>query len=330
MPKEKRVVIDAHVHFGPAEMERFVEIMDANGIQQVVNVGTLHAYGIPFDEGLAALTRRLGQRMVYFTALSFDDLTEKRGQQMADQLEQRVHKGAQGLKVFKSLGLTCRDAEGDRIPVDDPRLDPLWARAGQLDVPVLMHTGDPLAFFGPFNEKNERWEELRHHPDWHFGKPEFPEHDALLAERNRVIARHPDTTFIGAHLGNYAEDLGYLAACLDRYPNFYIDTSARLGELGRHPPEVVRNFFTAYQDRIHFGTDLMLGWDEFDDREPDALADVAEFYEAHWTFFESDARRIAYPGYPIQGAWYVDAVALPDSLLKKLYVDNARRLIFER
>ncbi len=330
MQKDERVVIDAHVHFGPSEAERLIKIMDANGIQRVVNVGTLEVYGIPFAEGMAVFKRTLGQRMAYFVSLDYEGLTEKQGKLLADEFEQRVEKGAQGLKVFKSLGLKSQDAEGRLIPVDDPRLDPIWERAGRLDVPVLIHTADPVAFFGPLNESNERWEELRTHPDWHFGKPDMPGHDALLAQRNRVIKRHPQTIFIGAHVGNYPENLAYVSACLDRYPNFYIDTSARLGELGRHPPTLVREFFTKYPERILFGSDLMMGWAKFEDRAPKTLADFAKFYNAHWAFFEDDKRKIKYPCYPIQGRWRINAVALPDTLLRKIYTRNAQKLIFKR
>jgi predicted TIM-barrel fold metal-dependent hydrolase len=268
--------------------------------------------------------------MAYFVSLDYERLTENKGRLLADTFEQRIEEGAQGLKVFKSLGLKSRDATGRLIPVDDPRLDPIWERAGQLNVPVLIHTADPVAFFGPFDESNERWEELRTHPDWHFGKPDIPGHDTLLAQRNRVIERHPDTTFIGAHVGNYPENLAYVAACLDRYPNFYIDTGARLGELGRHPPSLVREFFKKYQDRILFGSDLMMGWAKFEDRAPKTLLDFAKFYHAHWTFFEGQDRQIEYPCYPIQGKWHVNAVALPETVLRKFYTRNAQRLIFKR
>jgi predicted TIM-barrel fold metal-dependent hydrolase len=210
--------------------------------------------------------------------------------------------------------------------VDDQRLDPVWAKAGELSVPVLIHTADPLAFFQPLDENNERWEELQAHPDWHFGTPEFPDRDTLLAQRNRVIERHPDTTFIGAHLGNYPENLAYMDACLDRYTNFYVDTAARIGEIGRHPPEETRAFFLKHQDRVIFGTDLVLGWDVFDDRAQQDVAEFNHFYDGHWRFFETSARHIDHP-FPIQGSWKVDAISLPDDVLEKLYVRNAQRLI---
>ena len=184
-----------------------------------------------------------------------------------------------------------------------------------------------MAFFQPLDEHNERREELRRHPEWHFGTPDFPAHDELLAQRNRVIERHPDTTFIGAHLGNYPEDLAYVADCLDRYPNFHVDTSARIGEIGRHPADAVRAFFVKYQDRILFGSDLVLGWDVFDDRQQRDMAALESFYDEHWRFFETGDRQIPYPNFPIQGDWKVDGVDLPEKVLEKLYFENARRLL---
>ena len=187
----------------------------------------------------------------------------------------------------------------------------------------LLHSA-ATAFFLPIDERNERWEELQRHPDWHFGRPEFPDHDTLLAQRNRVIERHADTIFIGAHLGNYPENLAYVDACLERYPNFNVDTSARSGEIGRHPAEEARGFFLKHQDRVLFGTDLVLRSSATDDG---MRKRHRERYDAHWQFFETDERQIFYPGYPIQGRWKVDAIGLPHAVLEKLYFRNAQRLI---
>ena len=325
--KHKIPVIDAHVHFAPAKADLMAKVMEANHIIRTVNVGILEVLGIPFEEGMSAFRKALGGRMVYFPTPDFNDTSLGFGQRMAEDLERRVEAGARGLKIFKELGLRHKDADGNLIPVDDPRLDPLWAKAGELDVPVLIHTADPLAFFQPLDESNERWEELRYHPDWHFGGPEFPDHDTLLAQRNRVIERHPDTTFIGAHLGSYPENLARVDAWLDRYANFYVDTAERIGEIGRHPPEKVRAFFIKHQDRVLLGTDLMLGWELVEERSPKNVAECKRFYDAHWRFFETDERQIEYPSFPFQGRWKVDAVNLPDEALEKLYVRNAQRLI---
>jgi len=319
-------VIDAHVHVHPGSAGLLAEIMEANGLGKVVNLGILEALDIPFEEGMRAFQKALGERMVIFTTPNFRDNAPGFGQRMAEDLERKIGAGALGLKIFKELGLRHRDADGDLIAVDDPRLDPLWAKAGELGVPVLIHTADPVAFFQPLDEDNERREELQEHPKWHFGGPGFPDHDTLLGQRNRVIERHPSTTFIGAHLGNYPENLAYVDGCLDRYSNFHVDTSARIGEIGRHPAREARAFFLKHQDRVIFGTDLTINWNDAEEDEQD-MAAYRRFYDHHRHFFETDERQIEYPGFPIQGRWTVDAIGLPDEVLEKLYVRNAQRLI---
>ena len=322
----KSPVVDAHVHFPPEKARLVAEIMEANQLAKVVNLGMLRVRGIPFAEGMRRYRQILGDRMVYFATPDFTDTSPGFGQRMAEEFERQVDAGARGLKIFKELGLRHGDSEGRLIPIDDPRLDSLWAKAGELGTPVLIHTADPVAFFEPLTEENERKEELERHPDWHFFGPEFPEHDALLDQRNRVIERHPATTFIGAHLGNYPENLIYVDACLDRYPNFNVDVCARIGEIGRHPADEARAFFVKHQDRVLFGTDLVLGWDVLDVVQHDA-PEFAPFYEAYFRFFETDEQQIDYPEYPAQGRWSVDAINLPETVLAKLYFRNAQRFI---
>lgn len=317
-------IIDIHVHIHPDSATDLATIMEANSLSQVVNLGILEICGVPFEEGMRAFRDALGERMVYFPTPDFSDTVPGFGERMAQELERKMESGAAGVKIFKELGLRHRDSAGNFIPVDDPRLDPLWAKAGELGAPVLIHTADPVAFFQPLDEHNERWEELQCNPDWHFWGPAFPDHDTLLAQRNRVIERHPATTFIGAHLGNYPENLAYVDACLDRYPNFYVDTSARIAEIGRHPAGEARAFFLKHQDRVLFGTDLILGWDASE--EPDDVAEYERFYNAHYRFFETDERQMDHP-IPIQGRWKVDGIGLPDDVLEKLYFRNAQRVI---
>lgn len=319
-----RSIVDVHVHVHPDAAALLLEVMEANGLARVVNMGALERLDVPFRACMRAFQRVLGERVACFCAPDFQDRAPGFGERMAEELARNVEAGACGLKIFKELGLRHRDAGGNLIAADDPRLDPLWARAGELNVPVLIHTADPVAFFLPLDESNERSQELQLHPDWHFYGGEFPAHDALLAQRNRVIERHPGTVFIGAHLGNYPENLAYVDACLERHPNLYVDTSARIGEMGRHPAQEMRSFLLKHQDRVLFGTDLTLGCDG---SEREDAAEIGRFYDGHWRFFETDERQIEYPGYPIQGRWHVDAVGLPGDVLEKLYARNAQRLI---
>jgi predicted TIM-barrel fold metal-dependent hydrolase len=309
-------------------MEYAAQIMDANNVMGIVNLGVLESKGIPFEEGMRVFRKALGERMVYFPAPDFHDVAPGFGQRMADALERKVEAGAGGLKIFKSLGLTVRDANGNLIPVDDPRLNPLWAKAGELGVPVLIHSSDVLAHFQPLDEHNEQREALTRFPDWHVYGPQFPGHDELLEQRNRVIAHHPETTFIGAHVGMYYENLEVVDGWLDQYHNFYVDTAASIVQLGRHPVDKVRAFFTKHQERILFGTDLVLGgFADADEGRPWAFKRVGYDYWLPRRFYETFDQQIEHPGYPVFGDWLVDGIGLTQDVLEKLYVGNAQRLI---
>jgi predicted TIM-barrel fold metal-dependent hydrolase len=253
------------------------------------------------------------------------------GDLMAKSLEFAVQKlDFKGLKISKALGLYLTDAAGERLPVDTPILDPLWAMAGKLGVPVAIHTGDPKAFWEPLTPENERYAELVIHPRWSFASPEHPSRETLLAERDRLLERHRETTFICVHFGNNPEDLDYVEQLLMRHPNVVLDTSARLGEIGRHPSDRVRALFIKHADRILFGTDFGLGPGHImlgsSGEEEPTMADVKPFFDAHWRFFEGSEKQIDHPT-PIQGDWKIDAINLPDEVLHKLYRGNAERLL---
>ncbi|MEO8609335.1 MAG: amidohydrolase family protein [Chloroflexota bacterium] len=235
------------------------------------------------------------------------------GEWAAERFRQQVARGAQGLKIWKPFGLHVRDQHGTLVSIDDARLDPLWAVPGELGLPVLIHIADPAAFFDPLNNTNERWEELHAHPDWQFPSPPFPSFMTLMNAFANLVSRHPQTKFIGAHVGCYAENLGWVGALLDRCPNFYIDFSARIGELGRQP-YAARKFFIQYADRILFGTDA----------SPDLDA-----YRLYYRFLETDDEYFNYSlsPTPTQGRWYIYGLYLPDEVLHKIYYQNAERLL---
>jgi predicted TIM-barrel fold metal-dependent hydrolase len=235
------------------------------------------------------------------------------GEWAAARFRAQAARGAQGLKIWKPLGLHVLDQRGERVAVDDSRLDPLWAAAGELGCPVLIHIADPVAFFDPVDQTNERWEELGEHPDWRFPSPPFPSFLSLVEGLAAVVARHPATTFIGAHAGCYAENLGWVADLLDRCPNFNIDISARIGELGRQP-YTARRFFIKYADRILFGVD--------------AGPDLGT-YRLYYRFLESADEYFNYNtgDIPRQGRWHIYGLHLPDDVLLKIYQSNARRLL---
>jgi predicted TIM-barrel fold metal-dependent hydrolase len=217
------------------------------------------------------------------------------------------------LKIWKSFGLSVRDQHDVLVPVDDPRLDPLWQAAGDLSVPITIHVADPLAFFLPLDAHNERWEELHAHPDWYFPSPPFPPFLSILEQLASLVQRHPGTTFIGAHVGCYSEDLAWVGALLNRCPNFYVDIAARISELGRQP-YTARRFFIRYQDRILFGVDM---------------APSTAWYRRYYRFLETEDEYFSYDlsDPPSQGRWNIDALSLPATVLEKVYYRNAARLL---
>jgi predicted TIM-barrel fold metal-dependent hydrolase len=231
----------------------------------------------------------------------------------AARLKAQKERGAQGLKIWKPFGLSVYDHKNALVKVDDPRLDAIWQTAGELRLPVLAHVADPVAFFDPIDETNERWEELGRHPDWAFTSPPFPPFSEILTDFKNLVARHPATTFIGAHVGCYAENLGWVAGMLDECPNYFIDFSERLGELGRQP-YAARRFFIEYQDRILFGLDAGPNLDT---------------YRLSYRFLETDDEYFNYSRgeIPSQGRWHIHGLYLPDHVLEKIYNINAKKVI---
>ncbi len=252
-------------------------------------------------------------------------------QQAALQIERGAKLGAAGLKESKRLGLYLKDKAGKLIRVDDPKLDGVWRRCGELGLPVSIHTADPRAFWLPYDSSNERWEELHDHPKWWFGDPKkFPPREELLAELNRILGRHPETTFVSVHFGSNAEDLAWVDRELELHPNMWIDLAARVPEIGRHDPDLVRRFFWKHQDRILFATDLAIDEDlvlgSGGSGPPPTDADAVDFFTKHWRWLETRDLHFAHMT-PIQGRWTISGIGLPASVLRKIYFDNARRLL---
>jgi predicted TIM-barrel fold metal-dependent hydrolase len=227
----------------------------------------------------------------------------------AAQLERDVKNGAQGLKIYKTLGMELRDASGRRVPTDDARLDAVWRKAGELKIPVLIHTGDPAPFWQPHDRNNERWLELKEVPARIRPPDKYPPFDSIMAEQHRVFGKHPNTIFINAHLGWYGNNLGKLGELLDRYPNMYTEIGAVLAELGRQP-RAARAFLTKYQDRVLFGKD------SYAPAEYHTYFRVLETADEYFDYYR---RRHAF--------WKMYGLDLPDDVLKKLYYKNALRII---
>lgn len=318
--------VNVHTHPGrlsDAEVDEMVRVMDEANI--AVSVSLDGRAGPRFADHLQTLKRRHPGRFVVFVRMDYvgagDEETPDTwdvhqpgfGLRMADRLTEAVRQGASGLKLLKTLGLYLRDAEGKLIPPDDPRFDPVWQRAGELQIPVLWHCADPIAFFRPIDEQNERWEELYRHPEWSFYGEDFPTHQELIDARNRVIARHPNTKFICAHMADIPEDLAKLGSYLDKYPNMNVEIAARVAELGRQP-YTARKFFLKYSDRILFGTD--------------GVPPMSELIP-HFRFLETWDEYFPYEDnpFPPQGFWNIYGIGLPDDVLRKVYHENAARLI---
>ena len=332
-------VVDAHNHLGPVfggdwsqrEAGELHATLDESGVETLVDLDGGHgdALSRQVDRWVAPDPRRV----LVFAGLDYAGWERDRafGETEAHRLRDSAARGARGLKVWKLLGLRARDSGGRLVAVDDARLDPLWATAAELHLPVVIHVADPIAFFEPLDATNERWEELRAHPDWHFwptrppGAPDapealgasgiagFPPFDDLLAAFDRLVGRHPATTFVGAHVGCAAEDLGLVSGMLDAHPNLQVDLAARLGELGRQP-YTARAFFLRYPDRILFGTDL--------------AADPA-VYRLNYRFLETFDESFDYglEPTPSQGRWQIHGIGLPDDVLRAVYRDNASRVL---
>jgi len=317
-------VIDVHFHLESlpynVSPQRLVQAMDAAGVQQIVNLGGNQG---AFEHFAKKFRDAYPDRFILFVKPDADALTREGGvAREVEWLKKAARMGARGIKENKSFGLGQLDQQGRIVPVDDPRLDPYWDLAGKLGIPVLVHTGEPTAFWQPIDPRNERYAELLQHPDWSLHGQKVPSQAELMAQRERLIAKHPDTIFIGAHMGMNADDLEYAARLLDRYPNYYLDMSTAVSELGRQP-YTARKFFIRYQDRILFGSDG--GYRLSPDRDWTA----ERMYRSYFEFLETENEYVEYPLQSItkQGSWRVTGLGLPPEVLEKIYRGNALRLI---
>ena len=340
--RKERRLIDLHQHVGSSEalLKRAVSIMNLAGIGVGVNLsgGTVtHKKDelSAFERNKALGDRLHPGRFAYYMNLDYAGWDQPGFSERAvRQVEEGHRLGAAGLKEWKRLGLYLRDKSGKLIKIDDPILDPVWRRCGELGLPVSIHVADPRAFWLPFNSDNERWIELKDHRPWWFGDAEkYPPRMDLLNALDRVIARHPLTTFVCVHFANNSEDIDWVDAALDRNPNMMADLAARIPEIGRHDPKKVHRLFLKHQDRILFATDFMVysrltlgsGGSGPAPTDDDALG----FYAKHWRWLETWDRQFEHMT-PIQGDWKIDGIGLPPEVLRKIYFDNARKLLVRR
>jgi predicted TIM-barrel fold metal-dependent hydrolase len=336
VPRSRFPVIDFHTHITwsgeltgedkvtftsrPAEL---LPVMDRKNIRTMVNLTGGYAHGL--DNAIQTLQEPNPGRFVNFTEPWWSKIQDSQYPKFqADQIEAAHKAGARGIKVLKILGLFLREhvTEGKLVPVDDRRFDPMWEAAGALNMPIAIHISDPEAFFLPIDRFNERWEELHAHPDWSFHGKDFPSNRELQEARRRVMKRHPRTQFVCLHVAD-SEDLDYVSECMDAHPNMKVDIAARIGELGRQP-RAARKFFDKYQDRILFGTDAVpKGYETPQQVFGDAL------YEIYYRFLETEDEYFDYAPakVPPQGRWRISGLGLPESILQKVYWQNAASLL---
>ena len=311
-PRARFPFVDVHGHQTRLEtdvdVDRLIGEMDALNMRAMVNLSG--GSGERLARTVRLMTARHPGRFVVFANIDFRGVgapgwTER----TVAQLEQDVRtNGARGLKIFKNLGMDLVDIAGRRVPVDDPRLGPIWERCADLGIPVMIHSGEPEPFFQPMDRNNERWLELKVHPERARPADRYPPFEQIMSEQRRVFRRHSRTTFIAAHLAWRGNDLAALGALLDSFPNVYTEVGAVAHELGRQP-RFARAFLIRYQDRVMMGKDFY----------------APEEYGGYFRIFETADEYFDWIR-PYAGGWKLYGLDLPEEVLRKLYLDNALRI----
>lgn len=309
--KAKFPFIDVHGHqyrMPNQDLAPVIAAMDTLNMGIMVNLSGRS--GESLKKSVKNIADHYPNRFVVFANIDFDGVgsTGWTAKTVA-QLEKDVQNGARGLKIYKSLGLRHKDINGKRVAVDDPRLDAIWAKCGELGIPVLIHTADPKPFWDEFNADNERWLELKTRPGRKRGADNPAPWETLIAEQHRMFKKHPNTTFINAHMGWYANNLPKLSQLLDDMPNMNVGIGAIIAELGRQPRQA-KAFFIKYQDRILFGKD---SW-------------KPEEFPTYFRVLESDDEYFPYHK-KYHAFWAMYGLDLPDDVLKKVYYKNALRIV---
>ncbi|NHF59891.1 amidohydrolase family protein [Flavobacteriaceae bacterium TP-CH-4] len=311
VPRAKFPFIDVHSHQRDMSASTLKEMVaDMDRINEAVMVNLSGGSGNGLKSMVESINANYPNRFAVFANVDFDGVGKTDwGAKAAQQLEEDVKAGAKGLKIYKSLGLRYKDTNGNRLAIDDPRLDPIWAKCAELGIPVLIHAADPKSFWDPMDSKNERWLELKTRPRRKRSDDDPAPWQQIIDEQHRMFKKHPKTKFINAHMGWYANNLGKLSELMDEMPNMSVGIGAIIAELGRQP-KTARAFFIKYQDRILFGKD---SWNP------------AEF-PTYFRVLESDDEY--FPYYKKYHAfWAMYGLDLPDDVLRKVYYKNALKLI---
>jgi uncharacterized protein len=311
--RSKFPFIDVHNHqfnMPTQDLNELAKEMDKLNMAVMVNLsGRGRGSSEHLEKSLENVKKTNPKRFIVFTNLDFAAIDDPEWKdRMLKQLEDDVKKGANGLKIYKSLGMFAVDSKGKRIPVNDSRIDPLWDKCGELGIPVLIHSADPKQFWQPIDQNNERWLELKLHPGRRHDT-DTVSWEKIIAEQHDLFRKHPKTKFINAHLGWFANDLKKLSELMDRFPNMYTEIGAVIAELGRQP-RTAREFLIKYQDRVMFGKDSWV---------PDEYATYFRVLESADDYFPYHKRYHAF--------WRMYGLNLPDDVLKKIYYKNALKVI---
>ena len=311
-PRAKFKFIDIHSHhfrMAGQDLDLLTSQMDDLNMGIVVN---LSGRG---GERLKAIMDHVNasdhkNRIAVFTNIELRSIDEPDwGVETLKQLAYDQKNGAVGLKIYKSQGMSNEDSSGNRIRINDERIDPIWAKCGEYGFPILIHSADPPSFWEPHDSLNERWLELKLRPGRKRGPSNPAPFEQILGEMHDIVRKHPNTNFIAAHMSWYANDLERLGLLLDRLPNLYVEIGAVIAELGRQP-RMAKRFLTQYQDRVLFGKDSY---------KPEEFPTYFRVLETDDEYFPYYKRYHAF--------WKMYGLDLSDEVLKKIYYKNALKLL---
>jgi len=314
LTRAKFPFIDIHNHqwnMNSADLGGLVVEMDILNMGIMVNLSGrgFRSSGDHLERSIENIKKQFPDRFLLFTNIDFSDIDNPLwAERTAKQVEDDVRRGAKGLKIFKSLGMFSKDKSGKIIPIDDPRIDPVWEKCGELGIPVLIHSADPRQFWQPIDSLNERWLELKLHPGRRHDQDPIS-WETVISQQHNLFRKHPKTKFINAHLGWYGSDLNKLSQLLDELPNMYTEIGAVIAELGRQP-RAAKAFLIKYQDRVLFGKD---SW-------------VPGEYETYFRVLETEDEYFPYHK-RYHAFWRMYGIGLPDDVLKKIYYKNALKLM---
>ncbi len=317
-------VIDMHAHFGPLllgeDYESRYDTKEKCALLRELGLEKIFCLELQWDEGLDRLCRKLEASDGMIVPIGSVDISRALEpgfeKLVCRQLNDIRAKGGVAVKLWKNMTLMGEKYFGKNIPLDDPHYEAIWQACGEMNLPVIIHVADPPCFFKPIDAKNEHYVCLSEHPEWSFYRPGLFSFEEHMCMQEQVIREHPNTRFVVAHVGSYAENLKQVSEWMEKYPNMYVDTAARVDQLGRQP-YTARSFIERFQDRVLFGTDYEGRFDE---------ARTRGFYHTHYRFFGTLDEYFEHPFPDFLGQWRVCGLGLSEDVLRKLYRDNAKRL----